>query len=442
MELPLLRPRSKISLETIEYQNDNFGADMEQIVGSLQKKILDGIYNESSLIANSNEVRDLTNLIMERFGLLVKLTVDKSIAAVLPFYANKSHIFLNKFAHGIINIKSQNAQLNNAHGKKGTVNLQKARVGGWFSECENLLFINFEFLFKQYKLTPSETVAIILHELGHAFTTFEYSDRLETANQVLQDVAKEVTGKKTKADKVYIYRQLKTVNSNITEMEVDKLISGSKIIGDVTWFKVVTGTVTDQLTNDAYSQTSSEQMADNFVSRFGYYRSFISGYEKTNSLDELEKSRSVIRMQAITDTVFFMIVSLLAVVSFPVSTFAFILSSSTAYVLLRTSGEDYKDYTYDELKLRYKRVRNEAVNRLKDMKCPPEVARPILDDIYFMDKIISETFRFSSPLKKMANFLFSSARDAKDSINEQQLLEELAMNDLFIASTELRILNT
>ncbi len=109
---------------------------------------------------------------------------------------------------------------------------------------------------------------------------------------------------------------------------------------------------------------------------------------------------------------------------------------------MASSGENHKDYTYDELKIRYKRVRNEAVNRLKDLNCPTEVVRPILDDIYFMDKIISETYRVSLASEKIANFIFKSAKDAKASVDEQQLLEELAMNDLFIASAELRTLNT
>lgn len=442
MELPLLRPRSKISLETIEYQNDNIGADMEQIVGSLQRKILDGVYTESTHISGSKEVRDLTNVIMERFGLLVKFIVEGGIAAVLPFYVNRNHIFLRNYARGQVDIKKQTTFLETAHGKKGTVNLQKARVGGFFSECEILLVMNFDHLFKVYKLTPAEAVAILFHELGHAFTVFEYSDRLEVANQVLQDVAKVVTSKKTSTDRVYIYRQLKTLNAQITEAEVEKLVSGNRIIGDLTWFKLVIGTVTSQLTNEVYSRTSSEQMADNFVSRMGYYRAFVSGYEKTNSLAELEKDKSLIKTRQLTDIISITLPIVLAAVTSPALLSLALLTYLVTFAVLASSGENHKDYTYDELKIRYKRVRNEAVNRLKDLNCPTEVVRPILDDIYFMDKIISETYRVSLASEKIANFIFKSAKDAKASVDEQQLLEDLAMNDLFIASAELRTLNT
>lgn len=444
MELPLLRPRSKISLETIEFQDDDFTAKLELIVSELQAKILNEAYQKYSHIEESREAQQITDIILHRLGLKIKLVVNGPLAAIMPFYTNKNHVLMDEFFRGWISIKEQDIVLRNAHNKRGTVNLQKAKVGGFFSECECELYMDFISLFKTYKLSAAETTAVLLHELGHAFYAFEYSDRLETANQVFQNVIKEVTSKKDKADKVYVYRELKSVNSKITEEEIDLMLKGNKVIAGNTWFKAIIGTVQEQLQNSKYSDTSFEQLADNFASRFGYGRQIVGALEKLTGqyfLDP-EKSKVGFLLIALSETIIFALLIASAVVSIPVTAMGAIFYGMLAFLFLKAKGESSRDYTYDDLKIRYKRVRNEYVQQLKDQKFPLASVKPILDNIYSLDAIISQLFVYRGPLATISNFVFSSDREAMKTIKEQQLLEELAMNDLFIASAELRTLNT
>jgi len=439
--LPVLTKRPRLSLEMIEFQgNDQFGVEMEAIYAKLQKKILDGGYKTYGNVQDSEEVALLSRLITARLGLKVDIIVDSAPAAILPFYSNKNHVFLNEFFRGNFSIRNQEKILRKSVGKAGTVNTQKAKVGGIFSEYENLLFLNFHDLFETFKLSAPEVVAVTLHELGHAFYACEYADRLETNNQILANVARELMDNKEKKDMVYVYRELEKVNPKITEEEVDKLINGNRVIAGYTWFRAVVGSVASQMQNDKYSQSSFEQMADNFSSRWGYGRQLISALEKLHGhMGSPESSRGMLFFISMMQTLYFLVITTFAVFSLTIGAIPMALFLGiVSFAMLRLSGEDAKDYTYDELKIRYKRIRNEYVEMLKTLKLPKEALKDTLEDIERMDRSIQETHRFSSVLTAVANFIFSSARDADRSIREQQMLEELSFNDLFVKSAEFK----
>lgn len=442
MNLPVLQSRKRISLEMIDFQSDDFGRNAEMVVTELQKKILDNIYRSDDDIEDSKEVRDLINLIQERFGLKVTIICDSVVAAIIPFYSNKNHIFIDEMWRGNFNLKDQDKILKNANGVKGTVNRERATVGGLFSMYESKLFLNFTHLFRLFNMSVPEVVAVMLHELGHAFYMCEYSDRLETSNQVLQNVAQELGKKKSKANRTYVYRELSSVNSKVTAEEVDKLIDSNSIIAGVIWFRTIIGTVQDQTSNSKYSQSSSEQLADNFAARFKYNRQLITGLDKLHRVyGSIDKEPQWFPMMRLLEVIGFLVQVVATLVIIPIMPPLAIFPALLSFIILRATGEDMKDYTYDDLKIRYKRARNEYIQLLKDNKIPVSEVKNILDDIYAMDKVISETHVYTGILSKVANFLFSKASAAKASIAEQQLLEELSMNDMFLASAKLRTLN-
>lgn len=439
--LPLLKGKSRLSLEMIEYQSADFGSDMEAIVSRLQAKIEDKTYKNDGSIEDSAELRDFKRLIFSRLGLQVDVITDSAPAAVLPFYSNKNHVFLDEFFRGGFSIRGQEKILRKAQGKNGTVNTHKAKVSGIFSEYENLLYMNFYELFTTFKMTTPEVVAVTLHELGHAFYACEYADRLETNNQILANVALEMSSSKEKKDVVYVYRELQKVNPKTTEEEVDKLLYGNRVIAGYVWFRAVVGSVEGQMSNEKYSQTSFEQMADNFAARFGYGRQMLVAQEKMHGhLGSIETSKNwmafVNFMQTLQflGSIFFAGMAALSGM-LPISLFMGVI----AFLLLRMSGDDVKDYTYHELKVRYKRIRHEYVQVLKTIKLSDDKLTLILKDIERMDRSIQETHRFDTVLRVASNFIFKGDRDADRSIREQQLLEELVHSDLFVVSAKLKL---
>ena len=120
------------SLETIDFQKDNFGGDIEAIVTKLIDEIKTGT-SDAQLMKDAS-VMALEALIKKRLGLTVNIITNRDLASVMPFYSNKNHIFIHKYWRGNFDIKDQTKLLKESVGRQGTVDLAKAKVGGIFSE--------------------------------------------------------------------------------------------------------------------------------------------------------------------------------------------------------------------------------------------------------------------------------------------------------------------
>lgn len=439
MELGLRTHSNRVALELIDVQDSSFGLQLEAIVEGIRNDILKNVLGTYTDLLESQYPKQLTEAIFKRTGLKIELIVSKDPAAILSFYSNRHHIFVNPAWRGEFTLEDQQKIISQAHNKKGYVDLKKAKVGGLFSEYSNILYINFHSLVKNYQLTTREIVSVILHELGHAFYVCEFSDRLESTNQILSNVAKEVISGKGPKNLEYIYKELKTIDDKITPKDVDDIVNGNHIIAGYKLFRSTFQTVVSQMSNSKYDETAFEQVADHFATRFGYSRDLITALDKMHDyFNDPQKSQ--------TYTIFNTILSTLSLAFVTLGLFSAILSGAVVtgfylsfyiWSLFFLAREDVQDYTYDKLKIRYKRIRNNYVEVLKTLDLSKEDKQSIVNNIYKVDEIISNTYIQVSIFNKISNVVFSKARQADKAIREQQLLEELAFNDVYIKATEL-----
>lgn len=430
------------SLETIDFQKDNFGGDIEAIVTKLIDEIKAG--TSAKELMKGETLKSLEALIKKRLGLTVSIVTNRDLASVLPFYSNKNHIFLHKHWRGNFDIKDQTKLLKESVGRQGTVDLAKAKVGGIFSEYKVTVNLNFHMMIDPLNLTPAEITGVILHELGHAFGVCEYSDRLESINIALSNIAISVIDKKEK-DLKFVYRELKRVNGKVTEQDVDELFSENRVIAGTKWFSVIVGTVRSNLGNDAYDRTGFEYLADSFVTRFGYGKQAVIALDKLHTFTgDPAKSKvnnyslQIFSMLALILTLAIIITMLLS--SLWLLPLAVYNSLLFGFILFGT-GDSWFDMPYDELKQRYVRVRNNLIERLKNREIEGEEAKTLLDDIEVIDAIIKETYNSNTVWSKLSNIVFKSNRQAKNSIQEQQLLEELASNSIFVQAAKFNYVN-
>lgn len=439
----LFKSKGLLSLEMIDFQNDSFGSDIELIVSKIKEDIDDGLLTKNEQIEKSKHLKDLSSLIEKRLGLKTKFIVNSGvIAGVLPFYSNKNHIFIHKMYRGEFTIKEQEEILKESNNKKGYVDSAKAKVGGIYGDYVNRVYINFKNLFA-LRLSTSEITAIILHELGHAFYVCEYADRLESNNQVLANVARQLHNDKADKNMTHIFKELKSINDKVTEEDVDTLVNGTRIVAGLRWFKIVIGSVDQQLNQGKYDETSFEQLADNFASRFKYGRSLITSLDKLSTVyEDIEKSESTRRYLMTMESMCLTFIAMLmgTLVYGFIMFIPFVIGALMFSITLVLAGEKNIDYTYDSLRVRYKRIRNEMVELLKSDDLESKEIKTILESIRISDRTIEETGKYKSIFNMLANFLVPSNRKAKNSIAEQQVLEELAFNDLFIKSAELKTL--
>lgn len=437
MTINLCNPSRIFSSESIMTQTDNFGERLEAQMKFIVEEVMGANTAKVDFGGKHPVIQRIEAMIWERFKIKVEIITTEHAAAILPFYSNRNHIFIPEFFRGDLNIREQTKLLKNFDDRRGEVNLEKATVSGIFSEYEHPLYLNFFELIKNQEFTASDLAAVTLHELGHAFYACYYSDRTDRTNQVMASIARNLLGKET-GDVDYIYKELVKISPSATKASVDKMVNGPRIVAGATWFKEVVTVVKSQTLDDTYNATSFEQRADNFATRFGYGKQLVLALDKlsTFSPEKNKGVRVVLQMVALSTTVILasLIFGLLATGSVGTA-LLFVLYK---LVFISAFREDAADYTYDKLKLRYLRIRADAIDQLKNTQLKKDKVRDILDAVYAMDLSIKETAVMKTLPSYIANFVFSGARQADSSITDQQLMESLASNDLFIQAAELR----
>lgn len=119
-----------ISMESIDFQHDNFGSQMEVILFDIEKFLRNSNYSQMQLreILQTHELLEmLENLIMKRLGLNVKIYITPGEAGACRYLRiNLNHIFIRHEIPKDIKSDLQDYILNTVKNKplKGTIDLK------------------------------------------------------------------------------------------------------------------------------------------------------------------------------------------------------------------------------------------------------------------------------------------------------------------------------
>lgn len=440
-----------LACEVIDFQQDKFGSQLEAILLDM-KKFMDNCGARTlgqlrSELMYSDFGKILSDLIMKRMGFKTKFVFNTtSIGAVMPMLFNEHHILLDPIWRGNVDgLTDQQKLIKQSKDLVGTVDLAKAKVGGIFSEYEHIVWIDIVGHFYVHKSDAGEIVAILLHEFGHAFTHYEFADRLESTNQVLADLSKETRKENggSGEQRKYLLKELST-RFGIKDDSFDDIIEEKNlVIFGFKLFKRYIEFVKSQLPNAKYDETSSEQLADNFATRFGYGRQLVTVLDRfyINAPEHMSSGGhfALTFMEFLTGIVMpaVMIIGTMMIGLIPVG----LLLLAFYTLIIYASGTGAKDMTYDELKIRYKRIRQQYIEMTHKLDMDKEQLRSVVDNIHFIDGVINNTAIYRSLYERISNFLFASNRAAKNDIELQYLLENLTHSDLFLKSAELTVLS-
>lgn len=435
-----MNPLNTLAIEAIDFQKDDTGMKLELIVEEIRKELTAGTYKPKTY-GNSPTAGKLIKLIKERFGIKAKINCTTVLAAVMPVYVNKNHALLYKAWRGQFSIAEQDKVIASIAEREGYVDNRTAKVSGVFSEAVVYLYFDFKELIENYKATNAEIVAIILHEVGHAFYAFEYSDRLSSVNQIIAATLQDLKADKARSNQAYIYKELKKISKTVTEQDVELITSDAKVIPGIKLASVYLKAVKSQMTTDKYDDTSFEALADNFAARFGYQEALVTGLDKFYQSFSAERSKLWYYTYNIFGNFSHVAIlgMLIAGMLFPG---VLILDKVIAFIagtlFIASQNTNNQDMTYDQLKFRYKRIRNQFVEQIKNMPMAREDFQALVDSIHRVDAIIEDTNVPYNLLNKVMNIIWPPSGKSRDSIVEQQLMEELISNDLFIRSAELK----
>ena len=224
----------------------------------------------------------------------------------------------------------------------------------------------------------------------------------------------------------------------------DLVNSNVRVIFGLKLFKAYVGNVYSQMANNKYNQTTSENLADTFASRLGYHREIITGLDKVYlAYGSPEKSYTA-WFYYLSDFGLFAYLSMLSIYILALFTPVTVtilggLLLGFFISLIITPGEATKDYTYDDLKIRFQRVKHQMVEQIKNGVTDKDYLEQLITDIEEMEEIIDETYIHRSMFSNIKNLFMTKHRQAKQDIELQQLLEQLTNNGLFVTSASLSL---
>ena len=431
-----------ISLESIEKQPDGKYDPLDRIFTSMRNDIvLDGVTNET---IQKRYGRKLAKTIGNLFGMATNINfASVRNAFIMPLYANKRHTLASAnlrdhMDSNELNYKVFDEAIKDLKKNKGYVNMHTARVGGAFSSYLHEITYDPYFFFKILRLSVRSAVSILLHELGHGFHLIEYSDRAHDVNTTMFEISKSMRGK-NKREYTYLVKDL--TKSGLDDATVDDIVNSStRQIFSYKLSKAVFETMLTQETNKKYSEVSNERLADNFATRCGYGAELVTalaGWEP-DTLWENHSTNCVLLSQLMLVAVPTALMFLFA--GLPVVAFITLLSIYTMYVLIGFNSSNV-NLTYDDGINRYRSVRDDLVQQLKDNRTvlSKNTMRAVIEQYDAIDKIIESKTVLNTMKNMLANVFSFQGKLAKEDIAKQRRLERLANNPMFIASMKIAL---
>lgn len=309
---------------------------------------------------------------------------------------------------------------------EGAIDRKKARVSGAFSEFEVTMGITRGLVSDKFE--GKEIAAIILHELGHIFTYFEYLGTNITTNYVLQHVSRSLMETRETKRKYEIIKE----GSDALGIEVDDpealTRTQNETVVQTVLLREVVKEQYSELDSKTYDMTAWEMLSDQFSTRHGAGRSLVT------ALDKMYRRFGV--PEHLTTPQFLMTEAfkvLMFIISIPLT---FMLVPFLLLVVI-----DPNEDLYDKPKSRVLRIRRDMVDALKDTDQDKQYLAQVVQDIEVIDRIEEEMEERRTLLELIWSTLRSKSRHNYQQLKFQQELEMLVNNDLFVKSAKLKSLS-
>jgi hypothetical protein len=402
-----------LSLESIEFQSDLFFKELAMIFGTMEK------YQQKE-IAECAELGILSNAIAKRTGLKVVFDIGQIGPAVEIPKMNRNNVLVNSFLRNYINSSDGLKMISNASQvARGSVNLKTGTVTGVFTEVSSTVHYPSEMIAKT-KFTAEEKAAMLLHELGHLMTFYEYMARTVTTNQVLSGVAKALDGSGTIAEREMVFISAKKA-LKLDELDASELAktTSTKVAEMVVLTSAVQKSVSELGTN-IYDFSTWEYLSDQFATRF------CAGRHLALALDKIYRSTFNISYRNIAVYLTMEALKLTLLIASPF----------VGLILIAIDGRG--DGTYDVPGARLKRIRNQIIEAIKGADGNEQ--DQLKADLVTIDACLSNIEDRRQLVGYLWDVLSPTARRAYSQAKLQQELEGYASNELFARAQEMKTL--
>ena len=396
--------------------------------------IIDAFRDEGKFTNEAFGKCGIKEVIFKRTGILIKPLISPATyinAWVYPPDLNRNNILLTEWRREWYTGKDAVKNINEAKGAiHGTVNLGNSTVSGVFSKIECKTYLTIGILRSSF-FTSAEIAAILLHELGHVFTAFEFLADTVTTNQALNAIAKAVLSTVDHADRVTILAR--------TEKELNVVLKDKDALADARDARTIQTVLISSkiektraaLGSGVYDAVSWEFLADQFSTRHGAGRELVTGLDKMyRSYGSPSTLSPMIRHAQ----------SLITLMIFLGLTVAAPPIGIALSLLVFAAGSVIIEPTYDEDEMRIRRIRNQMVEAVKDNQLDKYQRDKLIEDIRAVDTVLASLKDQRGWLTVFWDVVRPARRKLVNQMNLQHDLERLAANSLFVHSADLKAL--
>lgn len=333
--------------------------------------------------------------------------------------------------------------------RRGTVDINKAKLGGIFSELPFTIYMPIDHLQdgwrspegwgmpSNHRFSSEEMAAIFLHEIGHFFTYCEAFSRTVTTNMALGAMSKALDGAYEVGEREVIIARC-VDDLKLTDVDIKALAATDKksIIETAIVVEVVEKS-RSELGISIYDSTASEFLADQFANRHGCGRHLMTGLNKFVLMfggEYAHQSTPAFMFGQLASIIFMFLPALFAPALLAVT-----IPVNILVILLGGAGDD-GDNTYDTPEIRFRRIKQDTINRLKNRYISKEEKKRILADLVEMEKAMEGIKDKREWREYIATTLIPVYRRHRKTKLLQQELEQLGNNPLFVRSAELATL--
>lgn len=414
----------ELTMEAIKFQDGSLFKEMTEFFRSkqgLDKKDVLNVFKDGRL----------TEMVKRYTGLNIEFSVDVKMgqmnAYVYPPDISTNNTILADYhrlwmrgVDGVALLKKiKDAPV-------GYVDLEKGRVYGIFEELKIRSAITYELLTATEPFLPEEKAAIMLHEIGHAFTFLETLSETVRVEASIMTVQRELLGTTDKVKRIELAKALnKTLDTNV---DVDKISDSDD--GSV-WYTVYVSNRAMQLRNvnnaGRYTDVASEFMADQFATRHGGGEYLVSGLAKMYRLygTSSMKSKTMFWLSFIKDAA----VAILIAISFTSVNILGMAIFVAAMALAVWLDPTYS--IYDNDMERFRKIKQDLIIRLKDRDLPSDIRSTTLDTIKTIDETLSAMNNNRTFMQMVTLILRPGVRKAVKQEEIQQVLSSTMNSDLF-----------
>lgn len=420
MRKSLLRP----ALETIQFQNGQFFRDLVEEVKKLygmNRRARDRDYY------TSDEIKRFCQFIKDRTGIMLEMYPGSP--GIASPYLSQNHIFTQdlsvyfreRMVDPHMDVRELIKEAENGL-VKGHVDLVTARVHGVFEKIQIYLFMPRYMLESDEYVKPEVVAAIILHELGHTFTYFEYINRTVTTNQALSLMTRANDRTLGSNEREALFAK----GADLLKMDDEQRKAALSAKNDTQLTVIVLDSAIElsrsELQCNIYDTVSCEFLADQFTARHGAARWNAIG------LDTLAYDGGQGKLSRLF-TAFIELIFLSIGIGF-----------SLGLIFLSVMFVEREPRNYDRPYYRLQRLLLQNRERLKDRDISDEEKKYYVESSEIIERIMSRYHdsMFDEPVwDRLAYLLSSNYRRAYKYEKLQIELEKLATSGLFDKAAKL-----